>query len=452
MPRHLATDEVLEILRSGEFDRFVGALEGDRLECKAAPYQLAEDRQKMELAKDVSALANAEGGVILIGIETAADALHHGEVVRRANIGQCERVLNDWVYPRIRGLQIAWNPSAADATRGIVAIVVPQESLQEQPYLVTKVVESTGRVIGSYAGFFERKRDGVPPLSAQELRDRLKDGLRFSELDRRLENIEENVGRLSAGPAREVRPPMNAAVISERISRARIAAGFDGMPSFILAAWSPEASQFPALFESREVEPVRLLEHPPVLRPAGFDLSSRRPAQIVDGVLRRCIAPRSRLLELWRDGPLSFVTAGDGWHLCWGMRSEPTTGLRINSLALAETTYLFSDLAIKIFGLATPMPERICLRLQLANMTVNDVPCSLSPYRPTEFNLDHDRRPAPGGERVVEAEVPIPNPGPGDAAYRLLGDLYAWFGFDAVDMPFVDRTGTSPAIDPDQIR
>ena len=46
------------------------------LDFKMCPYQLEQDRQRFELAKDVSAMANAEGGVILIGIERSGMRWH----------------------------------------------------------------------------------------------------------------------------------------------------------------------------------------------------------------------------------------------------------------------------------------------------------------------------------------------------------------------------------------
>lgn len=459
MPRHFTTEEVLEILHSGEFDRLVGAIEDEHLECKAAPYQLAENRQKMELAKDVSALANAEGGIVLLGVETERDVLHHGDVVRRTrcfdralvDIGQCEQVLGDWIYPEIKGLQIVWHASAADAARGIIAIFVPGEASQEQPYLVGKIVENSGRVVGSYAGFFERRRDGVAPLSVQELRDRLKDGLRFSDLDRQLESIEESIGRLIIRPEREAPPALTEAIVAERLSRARIAVGFAERPSFMLAAYPIDNSHFPGLFESRAADTVRVLENPPVLRAAGFDLSTRRHSEILDGELRRCLVPESKLLELWKDGPLIFVTAGDSWHLCWGMQSNVATGLRINNLALAETTFLFADLALKISLHSVPEPRNLAFALRIASMTIDGVPCSLNNYRPSPFTFDNNRRYAPGESKDIWIEFEKENSDAGCISYQLLADLYAWFGFDAVEMPYVDRTGGTPRLDPTQI-
>ena len=43
--------------------------ESDWVDFKRAPYHLEEKNPKLELAKDVSAFANAQGGVIVIGIK-----------------------------------------------------------------------------------------------------------------------------------------------------------------------------------------------------------------------------------------------------------------------------------------------------------------------------------------------------------------------------------------------
>jgi hypothetical protein len=40
----------------------------------------------------------------------------------------------------------------------------------------------------------------------------------------------------------------------------------------------------------------------------------------------------------------------------------------------------------------------------------------------------------------------------GVMAYRILSDVYAWFGFNSAEMPYVDRNGESPKIDLAQIR
>lgn len=461
MSRYLDPAEIAEILRSGDFSRLIGGIEHDHLECESAPYNLNEDRDKMELAKDVSALANADGGIVLIGIQTEREPLHQGDIIRRVgcfpqnriNFSQHQSVLGDWVLPSIPGLRFEWHPDAANRDEGIASIIVPREASRERPYIVTRVLESTGRIIGSYVGFFERTRDNVTPMKAAELRDRLKDGRRFVELDTRLGNIETMIGNLTA--ARTIQPPaFTVDTVFRRVQQARREVGYEGKPALSLVAWPLQPIDFPNLFESHEAPVVRLLEHPPSLREAGFDFDTRRVSSIVEGRLRRCLIPDHKIVEVWRDGPLICVVPGDDWHLCWGMRSTEETGLRINNLALAETVYLFCEWSLRIYKHAVPAPERFKVRLMLSDMTVNGRPCSLNPYRPNDFNLNENRRAAPGplpGQHV-EIEVERESADAGVMAYRLLSDLYAWFGFNSDEMPYVDRGQAPPRIDLEQIR
>jgi hypothetical protein len=133
------------------------------------------------------------------------------------------------------------------------------------------------------------------------------------------------------------------------------------------------------------------------------------------------------------------------------MQSDETTGLRINSLSLAETTFLFADLAFTLFAHSDPQPARLNFLLGFLSMTTHERPCSLNPYRPDQFNLAHDRQNAPASHRMVDIEVERVASDAGVVAYRLLAELFAWFGFDADRMPYVDRGVQPPRIDPDQI-
>lgn len=459
MPRLIPLEEIASILTAGDFNRLVGGLEDEHLECKSSPYNLTEEQGKMELAKDVSALGNSNGGIILIGVQTDREPQHQGDIIRHigcfgqnlVDFDRYQKVLSEWVLPSLPGLSFQWHASAANRNEGIASILVPQEASRERPYVVTKIVGSSGRVIGSCIGYFERTRDNVTPMKAGELRDRLKDGLRFLELDKRLGNIEEMVGKLTAAqPPQE--PAFTAEVVFRRVQAARREVGYEGKPAFSLAAWPLQPIDFPDLFESHDAPVVRLLEQPPRLRDAGFDFATRRLSAIVEGRLRRCLIPDRKILEIWRDGPLICVIPGDDWHLCWGMRSSPDTGLRINNLALTETVYLFCDWSLKVYRNAVPPPNRFKIRVMLSDMTVHGRSFSLNPYRQNEFTISEGRRTAPVATgQHFEIEVESATADPGFLAYQLLSDIYAWFGFNAAEMPYVNRKQQPPRIDPAQI-
>jgi predicted HTH transcriptional regulator len=120
--------ETLAILEGGDFEPFVGTAETLEVEFKAEPYQVdARDSQRFELAKDVSAFANASGGVIVIGVRTERDDEVAVDVVRELRLlrqglvdeQQYEQIVTDRVYPSLREVHVRFYPSAANPTAGL---------------------------------------------------------------------------------------------------------------------------------------------------------------------------------------------------------------------------------------------------------------------------------------------------------------------------------------------
>jgi len=125
--------DIVELLKQGLFDQLKGAKETAWLECKACPYLLDSEQQKMEFAKDVSSMANGEGGLFLLGARTIKSQLHQGEEISGVSPynqdlvdpDRYHQVAEEWIYPRIPGLRITWCPSKADPKKGIFAVEVP---------------------------------------------------------------------------------------------------------------------------------------------------------------------------------------------------------------------------------------------------------------------------------------------------------------------------------------
>src|ERR1035437_218677 len=61
--------EVMEKLEAHDFDALIGVIESEWLDAKETPYHLDSPKQKLELAKDVAAMANASGGITVIGFD-----------------------------------------------------------------------------------------------------------------------------------------------------------------------------------------------------------------------------------------------------------------------------------------------------------------------------------------------------------------------------------------------
>src|SRR5262249_763387 len=195
--RELTVEEVTDILSKGTFGEFISTVEHIQFECKNGLYDLKATTSKIELAKDVSALANSKGGYLLIGPATAKNPLHQGdEVVSVSEFASStfhpdtyRDILNAFIYPPITDLKIQWHPSSIDNRKGIASIYVPQKSANEKPFLVAKS-ELDSRVRGHLFGYFERIGDDVLPTTVQIVRDTMKDGKRYGDLERRMESLE----------------------------------------------------------------------------------------------------------------------------------------------------------------------------------------------------------------------------------------------------------------------
>lgn len=106
----LTRSRLEEILQTSDFDALIGEIENDWFECKGQPYQLDNDSDKRELAKDVSSFANYEGGHILIGIRTKPSSSQFGDEAEQirsfeqslVNINQYYNVVRDWIYPTLK--------------------------------------------------------------------------------------------------------------------------------------------------------------------------------------------------------------------------------------------------------------------------------------------------------------------------------------------------------------
>lgn len=453
-------EQIYNLLANGNFGALRGAVENEWLEYKGAPYQLTNESDKQELAKDVSGLANAKGGIILIGVATEINPTHRGEEITEirpfpnslVNIDQYYNIIRSWIYPTVQPIDIRWYSSSNDRERGIVAIHVPKQSETKRPFLVRRTVEDTGKVNTIVFGYFERRRTNVNPMSVEELHSLIRDGLHYDNLSNQYENIQETLSQILGRQMEEPRIDL-LELRNERVAGARAAVGLQSKPSFILTAIPFSEIEIRGLFESRDSDVVRLLEHPPELRSGGFDINTGSPARIVRGLLRRAVSEGHSSLELWRDGTLIFVATGDADFLSWGRYSVDMNFLKINQLALIETTYLFAELSNRVFfEYSSPLPSEIEFTLELKHMTVNNEPCRLYPGPIGERYFRGDLHRAPDSDVVIRSRYRGNGLRPGKLAFELIKEVYRWFEFEDNLIPYTEQIEDHLEISPDQIR
>lgn len=444
MSQQLSPDEVRRILDSGDFEALKGAVEDDRLETKRAPYKTSEEHQKLEFAKDVSALANVAGGVLLLGPATERDPSHLGdEIVSVSTYPQSlvdpetyHSILRDWVHPELEGLRIRWHPSAAHPARGIVSIDIPAQHESRKPFLVTKTVAASGRRNEVLFGYCERRRANAVPVSVHQIHGMMR-GAQGAETLRALDEIREQLAALSrrflaadAGGKSVV----SANEVKLRLYAARDEVGFTSRPWIGYVSYPFDAPvKIPRLFD-KAGPAVDVVESPPMLRHNGFTIgygSDTGSSAIIRGELRRRLYRDYTIIELWHDGVLIGIAPADEDFLMWASRGSPT----INPLVLAESVLTFVLATQKAVSGMEPRPKQVCFELHLTP-------------RPDALlvpgNLDSLRRLSLHGAGKVPDEtltisvVRDPEDDAGVVAFDIVSKVYHRFGFANDDVPYTE--------------
>jgi hypothetical protein len=448
-----AKDELKSIktlLTSGAFDGFNGRSESAWLECKKQPPLIdAGDAKRLELAKDVAALANSEGGVIVFGCGTEVDQDQRGEQIvslhpfeqRLLDKQQCDQALGALLYPPVR-CEISWFPSAADPSRGLAAIFVPAAPESARPVLVHGAVVD-GRTRGNVVGIYERRGAAVARLSIEQLHSLIRQGLIYDgEIRARFDAIDEVLSSLdSRQEATALRNWADSALqtVGPRVRQAIAAARLlDNAPAFAL--WSaPRVPLTLVGLRSSSSEATKLLENPPKIRNNGFGPQiSASGSSLVSANVRRAMALDYGGLELHRDGLLIFVDSATQEGLCWG-RTERQRFDRVNlvnPVYLIESILVFSKLATSLYAGLLPSSAPIRLGLGLYGLERSEQPWEL------ETQVAHSARLEPS---VRESQLPGVDGTVGDPpsvlAFGLVEEFYAAFKVDADLVPFQDPKG-----------
>lgn len=421
-------------------ERLLDVPESQEIEFKTAPYLLANDRDKLEFAKDVAAMANGGGGVIVIGIKTERDPNIGQDVSKEirpvapgsVNAEAMRAVARDWIYPPSRSIEIRdWTDGPGQL---LVSIRVPP--FHESPGLALVRAAELGTGV-------ERRMFSVPVRGGGSV-DFHTPGEVYEWIRR---------GRLvllsgRPEPAEEAGAADQAAQVQAQLDRARTILGNEDWPTFLLQAWTTT----PALVERmHDTDGVRgLFTEPPSLRSSGFNFrwwGPGGPEVDVGGGLR--VPGRNRgTFWLTPTGILTVAATAGPDLLGWAMErysQRPT----INPLTLVELTLefcrLYLDGIARFLRPASPFSLRTLFRVGLLDAQRPE-PIRLPKGRP-RFALDEQSNPAPEEEMVEtvgepEGFVVAEPPDSPVVAEQMLQRLYGRFGIGTEGIPFLtqDRT------------
>lgn len=218
-------DQLRLIVESGQFERLLGLPEDAHLEVKSAPYDPDSVVDRFELAKDVSAFANAQGGYLLVGFSTAREPDAEIDTVRAITplaeeefqAKRCYGVILGYVYPPIQGLEVRWHALGAGGT-GIGIVFVPRQHPDSGPFLVAKVVDDGAELKSVLVGYAERVGSSNEPLLQHKLQTAFRQGRDSNS--QRLTRLEDKIdGLVQLLQLPEGAPPVDDARVNHRIEQ-----------------------------------------------------------------------------------------------------------------------------------------------------------------------------------------------------------------------------------------
>lgn len=166
-------DGVVNVIEAGYPSGLIGLVEADWLEAKSQSWNLDADFGKIELAQDVARLANAAGGVIVIGAATRKE--DGQETIARADgirpdLFRPHRVrmtIDARVYPPIEGIRVG-RAVVKESQLAIGYVRVPQQDPGDLPFIVHGAIVGR-RVEGSFITIVRRRGDQSIAVRAEEM-------------------------------------------------------------------------------------------------------------------------------------------------------------------------------------------------------------------------------------------------------------------------------------------
>jgi Putative DNA-binding domain len=173
----LTPESVFDLIAAQRPELLLGQPESDWLEVKGKPYHLKNELEALELAKDVSAFANAPaGGLLVVGFSRKkVDGQDHlkgvvPQPVHAIDPRKHRQALERLILPPLEGLQI--EAVEIEEDKGLLMIRVPPQATALQPFLVTGAVVE-GKVLGSHFALYVRRGEHCEPATPAAIHGQL---------------------------------------------------------------------------------------------------------------------------------------------------------------------------------------------------------------------------------------------------------------------------------------
>ena len=447
--------ELKSIIKDGDFNKLKSKCESDFFDCKREGYNLKHNSSKFELAKDVSAFANAAGGFILIGIETKKSGTSHcDEIVaihpleqNLCNPKQYIDIIAKWIYPKLKDIEAKWYPTKENSKKGIFVIKIPVQPKIHKPFLISRTIQESGKLCEVLFGYSERKQENNDPKTIVELHQILRDGLFYKDY------LEFNFKELKMMVQKGMILPSviidKFSDIDKRIDAALNAVRMNLKRAVILSAYPDSPVNLETLFSSDSKSLKYNLENPPKIRERGFGLRTLDRARIIKGKFCRVTNRDRKVIDLYKDGALIAALKADEDFLCWAMK-----GFIINPVALVESIYNFVQLYELVISDMDKKPNNIYFRTDSHNFHLDNEKNYLAPGGLNElgFIFADERRPAPDNSWNDMLEIKTEDFKVASIAYEIVETLYIYFGIELEEIPYTKEKNGKKIIDIEKIQ
>jgi hypothetical protein len=462
----MTREQTLAIVDAGDFEQFVGEREDLELEFKGEPYQVQGETARFELAKDACALANGNGGVIVIGVRTERredSPLDEATEIRSfgpelVDTARYEALIAGRVYPPIQGLRVEFKPSTVDDQRGLVVIDVPPQAETDKLFVILRPISEGESAPGWLVGIAVRSVGRVDVRRPADIHGLINRGFTVTErLDALTEEVgllRERVGAPPPAPPEETPADRLPTLLDERTHELEqtLAANNESGAYLILTAAPREPTRVLTLTRQDGVR--QLLERPPFTRYDGWNLSTLDQARLVGGRRLSVANGKRKHIDLYEDGTLLMFSTLDGF-LAWNRRGSPD---KLNSLALIELIYNFLLVYDRVLSDLDPLPEEVQVTIGLRHAHPTEERRVFLPYGRIDrmdYELDFVVQEAPDDHVDRSIDLAIVDADPhfdlGVATYQLVLPLYHWFGHTDDAVPYTSRDGDTTKIEIEQI-
>lgn len=323
-------DDILIALRDHPED-ILGLEESSWLDFKESPYPLEVDKGKIDLAKDVSAFANADGGAIVLGVDTRSDvslAIEIAETLkpfpnRIMDADRVQKIIHDYVYPRVDVRVLRFPVTGSDTA--IWLIRVPKAKEIDYPCVVTKtILTPEGRPIQNFFSVYQRHEDRNAPFSPGQV---------WSWMNRAFSAPSPSSGRDNVAAT-------STTVGDDSLDDDRAAVRSDERESLFFLQFVPHPMRGEEIVNFYEGDPdsiqSALTKFQPI-REHGFHFPVRRPPErTIDGSLRTTLQCHSSI-SVSRAG-LVTVVASQSLFTWVSEKFAPPGEVWINPIAIVEFT------------------------------------------------------------------------------------------------------------------